>query len=412
MRVLLKAVGSDLAEIALEAREFTTVGAGQGIPKLTVGLLSFGEGLAGVGLTEKGAAVATRRRRFTVREVEPIEPALGLDEIATEMPAPLRGHVHFGLLAPRTSEEALAALSRLRPALRSHIEDLEKRIAEPVFRRRGYETAAHEKDAISLALSFQEIERDELRLWRPDDEPSPFLRGLPHATLREDQIVNHDLGVFGDWNVVAESAVGAVHFQEDGVGVTVVNVNRTPVEEVLGVDLLYFHEGYRSFVLVQYKRFEDDREEGLGPVYRPDETLERELGLMRQLVPTPPDPVDQLSYRLGLGVCYLKLCKSVQFDPYSRDLIAGMYLPLEYFDACEPTARGPRGGRAYGYSTLPRHLNNTHFIGLVQDGWIGSSGALSDELRTLVESLVEGGRSVLLASGTGVRRRVPRAAYR
>jgi len=412
MRALLKSVGSDLAEIALEAREFTMVGVGQGIPKLTVGLLSFGEGLAGVGLVEKGAAVATRRRRFTVREIELIEPTLDLDELAAEVPAQLRGHVHLGLLAPRTSEETLAALGRLRPVLRPHIESLRRRIAEPVFRRRGYETAVLEKDAIGLALGFQGIERDELRLWRPEEEPAPFLGGLPHATLREDQIVNHDLGVFGDWEVVAQSAVGAVHFQRDGVGVTVVNVNRTPVEEVLGVDLLYFHEVYRSFVLVQYKRFEDDREDGLGPVYRPDEALEGELELMRQIVPTPPDPVDQLSYRLGPGVCYLKLCKSVRFDPYSRDLIAGMYLPLEYFDACEPTARGPRGGRAYGYSTIPRHLNNTQFIDLVQDGWIGSSGALSDELQALVESLIERGRSVLLASGSGVRGRPPRAAYR
>jgi hypothetical protein len=194
--------------------------------------------------------------------------------------------------------------------------------------------------------------------------------------------------------------------------VTVVNVNRTPVEEVLGVDLLYFHEVYRAFVLVQYKRFEDDGEEGMGPVYRPDENLEGELELMREVAPTPPDPVDELSYRLGPGVCFLKLCKSIRFDPYSRDLIAGMYLPLEYFDACESTARGPRGGRAYGYSTLPRHLNNSQFIELVQNGWIGSNGTLTEELHSLVESLIEEGRSVLLASGSGVRGRVPRAAYR
>lgn len=264
----------------------------------------------------------------------------------------------------------------------------------------------------ALLLGFQGIERDALRDWEPEDQPEPFLRGLPQATLREDQILNHDLGVFDDWDVIAESAVGAVHFEKDGVGVTVVNVNRTPVEEVLGVDLLYFHEVYRSFVLVQYKRFENDNEAGMGPIYRPDENLEGELELMREVAPTPPDSVDDLSYRLGGGVCFLKLCKSVRFDPYSPSLIAGMYLPLEYFDACEPTARGPLGGRAYGYSTLRRHLNNSQFIELVQDGWIGSNGALSEELQSLVESLIEGGRSVLLASGSGVRGRVPRAAYR
>jgi hypothetical protein len=43
MRVLLKAVGSDFTEIALEAREFTTVGTGQGIRKLAVGVLRSGK---------------------------------------------------------------------------------------------------------------------------------------------------------------------------------------------------------------------------------------------------------------------------------------------------------------------------------------------------------------------------------
>jgi hypothetical protein len=412
MHAFFMAVGADLAEIVSEAHEFTTVGVGQGIPKLTLGVISFGEGLAAVGLVEKGAAVATRRRRFKVTQTEAIEPPLQIDELIAEMSPRLQRHVHFGLVAERTSEEACAALGRLRPELAPHIARLRRRIAEPTFRRPGYETAALEKDAIGLALGFQGIDRDALRDWEPEDQPEHFLRGLSQATLREDQILNHDLGVFDDWDVVAESAVGAVHFEKAGVGVTVVNVNRTPVEEVLGVDLLYFHEVYRSFVLVQYKRFEDDGEEGMGPVYRPDENLEGELELMRKIAPTLPNPVDELSYRLGPGVCFLKLCKSVRFDPYSRDLIAGMYLPLEYFDACEPTARGPRGGRAYSYSTLRRHLNNSQFIELVQDGWIGSNGTLSEELQSLVGSLIEGGRSVLLASGSGVRGRVPRAAHR
>lgn len=411
-RVQIIRVGEDLAEIAREMGEFTFVDAGQGIPKLTIGLVSFGDGIAGVGLVEKGAAVATRRRRFKVSMFEEVDPTIGLGELVTEMPTRLQRHAHVGLLAERTSGAVLKALVRLEPGLQAHVERLKARLAEPVFRRRGYAAAALEKDAIGLALDFQGFERDELLDWVPDTRPQPFLRGLSRATVREDQILLHDLGVFGDWEVVDRSAVGAVHFARDGIELTVVNVNRTPIEEALGVDLLYFHEQFESFVLVQYKRFEDDRESDMGPVYRPDESLEGELALMRAIVPTPPDPVDEWSYRLGPGVCYLKLCKSVQFDPYSRDLIPGMYLPLEYFDACEPTAVGPHGGRAYGYSTVPRHFNNTQFVDLVQAGWIGSNGPLTDELRQLVEELVQSGRSVLLASGKGLRRSPPRAAYR
>jgi hypothetical protein len=411
-RVQIISPGEDLSEAALEFHEFTFVDVGHDIPKRTIGLIRFGEGLAAVGMVEKGAAVATHRRRFRASLIEEIDPVLGLNELRAHMPARLRRHLRYGLLAERTSDACLEALLQVEPGLTSHVDMLRARLREPEFRRRGYETPALEKDAVGLALDFQGIEREDLLGWSPDARPESFLRGLNQAVLREDQILNHDLGVFSDWDIVDRSAVGAVFFGRNGAEVTVVNVNRTPVEQTLGVDLVYFHEQFRSFVLVQYKRLEDDRDSDMGAVYRPDENLEGELTLMRAVVPTPPDPVDEWSYRLGPGVSYLKLCKSVQFDPRSKDLIPGMYLPLEYFDACEPTAVGPRGGRAYGYSTVPRHFNNTQFIDLVQGGWIGSNGTLSDELQQLVEELVESGRSVLLASGSGVHRNRPRAAYR
>jgi hypothetical protein len=73
--------------------------------------------------------------------------------------------------------------------------------------------------------------------------------------------------------------------------------------------------------------------------------------------------------------------------------------------ASETVAKGTRGGAAYGYSTLPRHLNNTLFVQLVQDGWIGSAGTVSDELRSFVEARVSDGRSVMLAIGSGAPRR-------
>jgi hypothetical protein len=131
MHAFFMAVGADLAEIVSESHEFTTVGVGQGIPKLTLGVISFGEGLAAVGLVEKGAAVATRRRRFKVTETEAIEPPLEVDELIAEMSPRFRTHLHSGLVAERTSEEACAALGRLRPELAPHITRLRRRIAEP-----------------------------------------------------------------------------------------------------------------------------------------------------------------------------------------------------------------------------------------------------------------------------------------
>ena len=116
--------------------------------------------------------------------------------------------------------------------------------------------------------------------------------------------------------------------------------------------------------------------------------------------------LDSLNYRLDPGACFFKLCESVVFDPYAAELLQGMYLPLGYLIACAPSAKGERGGLAYGYATVPRHLNNTLFVQLVQDGWIGSAGTVSDDLRAFVEARVRDGRSVMLAFGTSPGRRV------
>lgn len=51
----------------------------------------------------------------------------------------------------------------------------------------------------------------------------------------------------------------------------VMNANRTPVERTLGVDLVYWNEQERAFVLVQYKKMvrrrvgKDRYKESYGP---------------------------------------------------------------------------------------------------------------------------------------------------
>lgn len=50
----------------------------------------------------------------------------------------------------------------------------------------------------------------------------------------------------------------------------------------------------------------------------------------------------------------------------------------------------------------PRHLSNTLFIELVQDGWIGSSGSASDQIRDLVRESISTGHSVLFGAQTEV----------
>jgi len=55
---------------------------------------------------------------------------------------------------------------------------------------------------------------------------------------------------------------------ERGERLTIMNCNRQPLEQTLGVDLIYYNHLYESFILIQYKRMV---EEAKGKVcYRPD----------------------------------------------------------------------------------------------------------------------------------------------
>ncbi len=142
-------------------------------------------------------------------------------------------------------------------------------------------------------------------------------------------------------------------------------------------------------MLVQYKTF---RREGDSPsrlVYRPDAQLKEELARMRR-IRTSPDDGTPAGYRLHPGCCFLKFCKPVTSLDYSpRDLVSGMYLPLDYYDALVKSddVRGPRSGIVLSYETVARHIPNDLFVALVRGGWAGSRG---DTTKKLTKILVEG----------------------
>jgi hypothetical protein len=262
---------------------------------------------------------------------------------------------------------------------------------------------AGEKDAIGLAMSIFGMKRDkELTNWRQaDTQPAPFIAGLKRVTLREDTMILHDASVFGsDWTQFKHYGVGAVQFQRRsrGQSLTIMNVNRTRVEHTTGVDLLYYHHTYQSFVMVQYKRMVEGK-------YRPtDQAYRNEVARMRRLeAPLPDHQVegteDAVSFRLHDRAFYFKLCPSTVFKPLSPALIEGMYLPLDYWNILERSSqtRGEHGGFAITEDNVGRHINNTLFIQLVQDGWIGSRLSKTDQLEGLIRESLEQDKSVIVA---------------
>ena len=253
-----------------------------------------------------------------------------------------------------------------------------------------------ERDALGLAL---QIFDPQLRSIVPSvnsvsTPDAPFLLALQSSNLPEDLGVAYDAEVFDGWIPRDVPAVGATTFERGGQALTVANVNRTRIENVMGVDLLYFQEEYRSFVFVQYKRM--TREDTKLPFYRPvgvsyGREYERMLEWDRRTRASPM-PSDLTSYRLGSDAFFFKLYANPIGAPTPDRLLRGMYFPLSYWTSliASPEVRGPRGGIQITHAECRRrYLTNTHFIGLVGDGWVGTSPQNAEMINDVIAQALD-----------------------
>jgi hypothetical protein len=181
------------------------------------------------------------------------------------------------------------------------------------------------------------------------------------------------------------------------------NVNSTPLERVLGVDLIYRHLSSDTFVLVQYKKMSRNAKGSWG--YRPDAQLNAELERMRKVDESDVGPMeDPKTWRLFPKGCFVKLVRPPEYlDPSSDRLLRGIYLPVPYLDELleHGTALGPRGGQWLGYDTIDRYMTTTLFVSLVREGWIGTRGVATRAIEGLVGAAVGRGDSVMIAEEIG-----------
>jgi hypothetical protein len=236
-------------------------------------------------------------------------------------------------------------------------------------------------------------------------QPAPFLQGLVNAPVLEDAMINHDASVFGnEWVKNKSYQINATEFvNPKGEVLTIMNVNRNPVETALGVDLFYYHHRFHSYIMVQYKRMVKEGKKN-EVVFRPDKQCYEEIKRMRNFVSEYSDTSQMLQcvddYRLNPQIFFFKMCPAIVFNPLSPDLIPGMYLPLDYLDilGASPRIKSPQGSIKITNTNVDRYINNTLFIDLAQSGWLGSRLKTTDVLTQLIKQLLENGKSLILAS--------------
>lgn len=392
---------------------FTDVFGYGDVPERQLALISFEdeEQIDALAAMVRGQAVASYKRVARFSGVTGLEPPLELDELHKAMPGGISRHVvgalrYGGAIKPAPFEAVLDGLTRARPDLRAVIADLTSVLEGSPRRPRGAdEVLGFERDAVGLALDAAGLRRlrpDVLRAWRPTTADAPYLQGLADRHFTEDQIVAHDLRIFGDWALDDRGDPLAVAFSDGLKQVTVANVNRTRVESSTGADLIYYSHDWAAFVLVQYKRM--DHESGKGWYLRPSRAgrLPEELERLKALPRTDTGATRAAAFRLSDEAAYLKLCRQLHLAPGQGRLADGIYLPVSLYELLisEPQAVGPRGGRRLQLDELQeRWVTNGAFVEMVGRGFIGSREADTEAINELIRQALDGGRSVTLAAG-------------
>jgi hypothetical protein len=353
-------------------------------------------------LTRSRQRIATGWHRLRYVRRTTLDQPIAVDQLLNALPTRSREATEErlrrgGVLPIGTARAVVELVEKLSPVAGRELRQLIGQ-GEPVrLTDSGLQAAAQEADAVRLALDIARIPRTELRDVRPDGSSS-FLERLDLVRASEDTTIAYDGMRFLDFERI-ENPSGVVVFRKGREQLTVINVNRQPLERTTGADLIYINEWLESFVLVQYKTMRREREDTSRLVYRPDAQLGLELERMRRFKAAPDDR-SPASFRLSTATCFLKLCRQVTTLDRAQDLVSGMYLPLDYYDvlAASPDVRGSRGGVVLGYDTIHRYVSNDLFVGLVRGGWVGSRGAATKELEMLVLSGLDAGHSVTVAA--------------
>jgi hypothetical protein len=214
-------------------------------------------------------AVSTFDSRLTVKKLRPITTS-SMDGFKAQVIDPrmkrlLAGRIpvegEWSSLSPRLSAhlvEVLARDSGNRAALDTALSLL------PQLRRASSAQWAQE-DAIQSAMAAFGLRTSEA----PDQvalkRGASSGLGLIGAYLYEDNVVHADASRLPGFDAIAPDVTGRAVFQKGDERLIIYTANKLPLEEMLGVDLIYVNGTRGSVVMVQYKMLEEGKHGPGGP---------------------------------------------------------------------------------------------------------------------------------------------------
>jgi hypothetical protein len=382
------------------------------VPKAAVVAVSLGsDRIDYIGLLRRGRAVATGKKTFSIGNLTAVN--LSLRSVKDKVPRRSADRIDFdgeGIRGvPAVAwESLLSVLHGSSSALDIALQDLNRRVAIICSQkvRLPSELETFEHDAIATSIETWGGPNERKRVLR-EAMPSSgfaasFLTRLTKASVREDAQINNDAMLFPGMQLAIRSKIGAVELDNGRDRLTIINCNRQPLEQTLGVDLIYYNHRFNSFVMVQYKRMRDASGE---TAYRPSndsshhDELARMVAAQQSLKQVKQPNTGVLGFRFLRCPFYFKVCGANVSRPLEESMVAGMYFPLELWRRYLRSKQtlGPKGGRVMNWERCSRNLRNAGFTSLLRNGWIGSTGVESDVISDLIEGTLSGKKMLIYA---------------
>lgn len=356
----------------------------------------FGDAIAAFALLSSKRTVTTLEASVRIDRAIRIKPSTEKDLIdlvtekasATGLKKKLDKEDSVVTLSPKLSArivEKLAAIDSNRAAMRAVIGRLE-------LPRSYNNNDALQHDAIVSALKVFGIGPDgpaSVVETAPDRETT-----LSRVNIREDAVIEHDARWIEGLKLTDSDVTGRAVFRNGLEHLEVITANKRPLEQVLGVDLIYLNTVMQNIVMVQYKMLDPEREEeGTDWIYRPDSQLKKELDRMKLF--SRSRPARPLEYRINPQVFYFKFVR--KDAALSKSTIT---IPIDHFEKLQkvPACIGPKGGFRISFDALNgRYLRQEAFIDLIRSGYIGAHADTTSDLTRLIEETLKDDRAVVAA---------------
>lgn len=305
-------------------------------------------------------------------------------------------------LGPKLGIEIVALLWR-NPADQAAIESA----AEGISAFDNYSLRQWEqRDAIKTALATFGISRTATPMSAnvPADSDSSLQRytrmedrsgNNQDVHVLEDSVIDHDATMIPGFSLIEKDLTGRAVFQNSREKLVIYTANKKPLEEMLGVDLIYINALVGSLIMVQYKmlsRETEDNNANSDWIYRPDEQFDKELKRMQ----LPPNPIQIDDYRIHSDPFFFKFVKRKGNGKAHGTFIVS--LPHLKLLLESPACRGVRGGLRIGFESLAGvYLRETAFIALIRCGYIGLHRKVTEAMRPLIKAVADGDRALVLA---------------